>query len=293
MTIPFPVKNALKTLSALLDLTTPRLQSLPQTGASGSFSNTREKPFQRIFFDKYSETGRTFSDQTYSLPDSEFYLNISPAEMVFHSAFRDLSPSSSPTTSPAALHTQGLTGRTDTELQPEQEVKEEEERITPSFLIQFMLTTSDPQAASAAAQVLSKLLYHLKRSLHFYPTDSELMEWNISGYSWNEFKYKDLKSSGGIFAYDVFCRSFDGIGKILLEEYRGLGKRGRDQGETRRYPLGSLHANLMETGGREKQGWQKERKENNIEEGLENLIWEPLLIDMIDLLQVSHPVFLV
>ena len=165
--------------------------------------------------------------------------------------------------------------------------------ITTSFLIQFMLTTSDPQAASAAAQVLSKLLFHLKRSLHFYPTDSELMEWNISGYSWNESRYKDLKSSGGIFAYDVFCGVFDGIGKILLEEYQGLGKRGRDQGAARRHPLGSLHANLMETCGREKQGWEKGRQENSMEEGFENLIWEPLLIDMIDLLQVSHPAFFV
>jgi hypothetical protein len=287
VTIPSPVKNALKTFSVLLDLTTPR----PQAGHPTAWSS-RDRSFQRMFLDKYSETGQTFSQQaSAALSDSEFYLSISPAEMVFYSAFRDLPPLS-----------QG-TERTDTELQQGQEHgqgqglhEEGEERstITPSFLIQFLLTTSDPQAASTAAQVLSKLLGHLKRSLHFHPTDSELMAWDASGHSWNEFRFKDLKSAGGIFAYDVFCGVFDGLGKIVTQQSEGGGGRGGGgQWEMKRDPLGSLHANLMGSGGRGRNGQQEKkeggngfREEEGGEEGLRSLIWEPLLIDLIELLQV-------
>jgi hypothetical protein len=355
VTIPMPVKNALKTFSVLLDLTSsPRSPPQPHHGAapapastlssspswktSGSPSSRSEKgggnkstggerAFQRMFLDKFAETGHSRSSYSSLQSDSEsvnFYLQLSPAEIVFISAFCDLSsltssPAQHPTHTSPSSQGQGLTGRTDTERQQQQgqrqgpmdkeEEEEKEEIMTPSFLIQFMLTTSDPQASSSATQVLLKLLSHLKRALHFHPSDSQLMAWNASGLSWNELRFKELKSAGGIFAYDVFCGIFDGIGKILAQEYevrdratrgaRAGGGRAAGEGDEQRgrerSPLGSLHVNLLETlgrgGGLEGKGQRKGKDQLQAEQAkqeteLRSLIWEPLLIDMIELLQV-------
>lgn len=246
MTIPPAVKNALKTFSLLLDLVNAR----PQKN-----SNFRDISFQQMFLDKCSETdSRHYSDTSVPPPATDTYLNFSPAEMVFYYSFQESS----------VLSPSNPSSGTDTE---------HEKSLSPSFLIQFMNTTSDPQASSSAIHVMMKLLSHLKKTLNYHPTELDMMEWNTSGFSWNEVKYKDLKSIGGILAYDIFCGVFDGLSKIVDEYSLSVDER--------RSPLSALNLNIVDQERRR----NKEVEMANVEKDLRNLMWEPLFVDMIYLMQ--------
>jgi hypothetical protein len=113
--------------------------------------------------------------------------------------------------------------------------------------------------------------------LNHSPTEAEVRHWHTIGYSWSELKYKDFKSVGGIFAYDVFCGVFDGLAKV-----------------SREYALNSVEDQSSRAVGSERGRWNREtnsRQESVSEKELSELIWEPLLVDMMNLLQVA-PFFL-
>jgi hypothetical protein len=236
--IPPPVRNALAIFSLLMDLIPPLSITSPTTPERKYQTAQRKYQLYHGIFLDYTRPSRQTIEEPLSF--------LSPTELILSHALIE--------------HTSGR----------ESNLNHEGNTLPSTFLIHFISAVSDPQATSLGLSFLRHLLVHMKGCLLSHPTEEEIALINLSTEcQWNDLKYKHMKSNSGLFAYDVFCGIFEGIGKLL---------KASKKYETNRKPLRALNSNTM--------GQVDEKRSINIEENT-IIIWEPVLIEMVQLIQVS------
>ena len=255
ITIPNPMKNALYTLQILLDLTEIS-------------SENQHQLYHGIFLDKqtiqiHNQTPDFVKINNFN---EDLSSRLSPCEVVLYFALN--SETKFPTMTTTAMKSTSMNQDVLCNL--------------PSFLIHFVGAISDPQTSSVATEFLIKLLQHFKKCLNSHPSEEELLQiTSDSEYEWNEYKFQQLKTNVGDLAYHAFFGAFDGIKKILNESTReGI--------EPKKIPLGNVNLNVLDGEDRENLRTMKvadKQKIRMIETELKSLIWEPLLIDFIYLIQ--------
>lgn len=277
--IPAPIKNAIHVFRIFLDIT---------TGPSES----QFKLYHGIFLEKNNQD-MNHDNHNHNHNNRQYY-NRTPDILVMTQFTDDISSRLSPCEMVLYFTLIGETSFGKINFQSNSNSNQEGSNTLPSFLIHFLGTISDPQISSITTHFLIRLLNQIKKCINSHPTEDDLLQISsTTDYEWKETKFKQFKTNAGILAYDLFCGAFDGLMKIF-DIYTSIEK------ESKRLPFRNINPNINyetqatptvtstssttnETGKKMKE--TENENQHKIDKELKKLIWEPLIVDFIHLIQ--------